>query len=379
MSGKYTVEISVIKNAAELGSVMAVFQGFVSESSVSCGFWCDPVIVGELIDFQNGEQLIVVEVQKDGAQTAVLPFKFGKFDMPLFIGLWRIGVMCAQMAKLVDYDFALVRGEDRMDVLFCAADGIKSKLGCDLIVFPNCPIGNGGDKWAGHQMFRRNVQSTFLLDTGCSFDEYFEKLSANTRQTLRRKLKKMRQECGERLDLKCFREVAAVCKLHECLVSVWKNSWHGRLGRQAPPSEKFLQKAASHGWLRSYILFAKGEPVSSILGFQYKGKFLDEAPAYDRAWEKYSPGSVLFLMMLEDIFSNDKPEIVDFGFGYNQYKETLGTRRERRGEIWLPVSRKGFKLAFTARLCDSMFGFGKKIPGGVSLIRWIKARIKKGW
>jgi CelD/BcsL family acetyltransferase involved in cellulose biosynthesis len=176
--------------------------------------------------------------------------------------------------------------------------------------------------------------------------------------------------------VRCYRAESDCDELGGHLVRVWRRSWHGKLGRQAPPEAAFLREMARLGRLRSYVLMAADAPAATVLGFQHRGTFMDEAPAYDEGWKKHSPGLVLSYLLLKDLFAGDPPRQVDFGFGYNQYKEVLGTRGERRAELWLAVTPKGRAALRAARAGDWLFRAGKAALGRFGVVRRLKLAMK---
>jgi len=103
---------------------------------------------------------------------------------------------------------------------------------------------------------------------------------------------------------------------------------------------------------------------------------MDEAPAFDDVWKRHSPGLVLNYLILKDLFASDTPKTVDFGFGYNQYKEMLGTRPEPRAQLWMPMSSKGVGVLCALRCCDTVFRCGKSLAGRTGLLRTFKSRIQ---
>jgi len=268
-------------------------------------------------------------------------------------------------------------------LLFAILAAVRDEVDCDIVEVPNCPVIPGWRKKARESgglsgLVVRNVQDTFLVNVCGDFPAYLSGLSANTRQMLGRKLRRMERDCGSSVTLRCFRRLDEMEELRTHLVAVWKESWHGRLGRYEPPSVDFLSRLAEKGWIRSYVLFAGDEPAASVLGLQYKGRFLDEAPAHGESWRRFSPGMVLNYLVLKDLFENDPPSVVDFGFGYNQYKATLGTEAETRGEYWLPSSARGRVVVAARRACDGVFLSAKAILGRTSAVRRLKARIRRG-
>jgi len=379
---QYSVRVDRLRGRAEFDEAVSGWKSFSDRSDVECGFWCEPEVVGELTALSEWDNLVLVTVFSGEKTVAVLPFRLLSAPMPLSVGLWRVGRMGADAARLFDYEFAVMKGHRRLDVLLHVVASLRQTGECsaDVVVIPNSKLSEGGlaalrvvDRLQGSAI--RNSQPTYLVEMKADFERYLGSLSTKTRQTLKRKAEKMQRECGE-IRVRCFRAADEMSRLQTSLKDVWGKSWHGRMGRQEPPALPFLRKMARLGWIRSYVLYVDETPVASVLGFQYRGTFLDEAPAFDPRWKRHSPGLVLNYHILQDLFSRDMPDVVDFGFGYNQYKETLGTKREMRGEIWVPVSFRGRRLVFAQRVCDAVFRVGKLTLGRLGVARRLKARMR---
>ncbi|NQT92026.1 MAG: GNAT family N-acetyltransferase [Lentisphaerae bacterium] len=379
-----TVEITTITTPDELERLLPEWRAFVSEPEVSGGVWCDPLTVGSSVRFEEGEGLLLAKVS-EGSECcmAFAPFLVRSRRVPLSVGLWSVGGCRARVARLCDSDFATRTGADRAALLLEILAGVRDAAHCDIIEIPNCPVIPGWSKKARESgglsgLMLRNVQDTFLVNVRGDFPAYLSGLSSNTRQMLGRKLRRMERESGSGVTIRCFRRVEEMDELRTHLVAVWNESWHGRLGRYEPPPVDFLVRLAEQGWIRSYILFAGDERAASVLGLQYKGKFLDEAPAHGEKWRRFSPGMVLNYLALKDLFEHDSPSVIDFGFGYNQYKETLGTDRETRGEYWLPASARGRAITASRRVCDGVFRVGKALLSGTPAVRKWKERLRRG-
>ena len=373
------IDLKIVADRGAWDGLLPEWESFMAEPDVRCGLFCDPFLVGGLVDFAGGARLVLATVRADGTTAAVLPFLLKSRATVLGVGLWRWGSIRANVARLYDFEFAAREGFCRWPVLLQAMAQVGRLTACDVLVAPNATMAGLADavRQGGRRglsgLMTRHVQETFLVELPGSYEAYLAGLSAKTRQTLGRKMRKMRRACGGRLEARCFRSEQDVAILHEHLHRVWAGSWHGGLGRQRPPDLGFLRGVAARGWLRAYVLLANGEPAASVLGYQYGDKFLDEAPAFDERWRGQSPGAVLNYLLLEDLFAANPPHLVDFGFGYNQYKATLGTTGEERGELWLPASARGRGLVAAVKVCDGLYRAGKKVLGRSSVVRRMKA------
>ena len=91
--------------------------------------------------------------------------------------------------------------------------------------------------------------------------------------------------------------------------------------------KEYLKK----GMLRLDLLLLDKKVIAFSYSFQWKDKYLYYTPAYDPAYEKYSPGKILLMYILEDAFKSGLKEF-DFSKGELGYKAhwTSGERRNKR-------------------------------------------------
>src|SRR5205823_2400496 len=114
-----------------------------------------------------------------------------------------------------------------------------------------------------------------------------------------------------------------------------QESWQSkRLGLRIKnsPQEKALYEAlAELGALRAYLLHHAGKPIAFSLGIQWNGGYLWDEVGHIAAFSEQSPGTVLFMRMLEDLIARDTPRIFDFGYGDGEHKRLFGTRQTQSG------------------------------------------------
>ena len=353
------IEIRNIDSLRADDVVFAEWCEFAQDINVKCGFWCDPRVVAGMSGDDSGV-LHVAFVYDADLLVAVIPFRYTDSTIPFVLGLWRLGSVRAKLMKLGDYEFPILDSYKRKALFNEVVSELKTEKICDLVM---------ADNWPEPGATARNIQTTYLIDMPDSLDDYMSMLSSNTRQMLRRRVRKLSKESVGDISVKMFSSENEMELLNKHLETVWKQSWHGKLHRQSPPPVDLLRTLARYGWVRSYLLFIGDVPVASVQGYQYNGTFMDEAPAYDEKWKKYSPGLVLNYYILEDLFKSNCPKIVDFGFGYNQYKETLGTRAEVRGQLWYGMNFKGRFIFVILKGCDAMFKVGKFILGKTKFVK----------
>ena len=167
-----------------------------------------------------------------------------------------------------------------------------------------------------------------------SLDEYWQKFNSKSRNTLRRKVKQF-GECR----LERITNTDQVSDFLEHAQTVARNSWQSDLlGLRIHNDDCELQlftELASLNALRCYLLWKDDAPVSFCIGTQHNGVFHYEEVGYHRDFSRKSPGQVLVIKMLEDMFAHDPPSIFDFGGGDAEYKRQFGNAIGESGHIWL--------------------------------------------
>jgi len=162
-----------------------------------------------------------------------------------------------------------------------------------------------------------------------SFDEYLSRLPRKLRQNLQREIRVFREYCDGDLTLERTTEVNQVAAFLDSATKVAASSWQKKLldvnVSQTAPRYEALRAMASEGHLRSYVLKAAGEPCGFTLGLQSPRTFFFYETAYDPKWARFSPGKVMFFLMLQDLFQHKSPELAFLAPGDFDYKRWFGT------------------------------------------------------
>ena len=91
---------------------------------------------------------------------------------------------------------------------------------------------------------------------------------------------------------------------------------------------------AQRGWLRGYLLKSRNAPCSFIIGQQYGQTLYTAAAGVHPAWRSYSAGTVLLLLVLEDLFQENSVQFYDLG-DYAKYKEHFANESYQEASVWL--------------------------------------------
>src|SRR5262249_5249887 len=109
----------------------------------------------------------------------------------------------------------------------------------------------------------------------------------------------------------------------------------GRSLDQTALSRANLHNLARLGCLRAYLLKCGGKPCAFVIGYQYQDILQFEQTAYSPEFANYSPGTVLYYLMLEDLYRHRRPSFVSHGIGVTPHKRIFSNRALRDTTIYL--------------------------------------------
>lgn len=161
---------------------------------------------------------------------------------------------------------------------------------------------------------------------GQSFQTYLAARPAKLRNTIARKQRKLEREQNSEIRLFCGNEVPAAMADYQAVYQAsWKaNEQFGEL------LDGMVSGFSKQGWSRLAVLYIEGQPAASQLWFVVDRKASIFRLAYDEAWKRYSPGSILTSFLMEYVIETDGVEEIDFLTGNDTYKQDwMSDRRER--------------------------------------------------
>lgn len=194
---------------------------------------------------------------------------------------------------------------------------------------------------------------------GERFADYMAGRPGKVRNTIARKQRKLAREHGYRIRL--FTEGGQ--ELQQGLkdyTSVYNASWkaHEQFGRFV---EDLADQLATRGWLRLAVLYVGEQPVAAQFWFVVHGKASIFKLAYDEAWKRYSPGSILIAYLMEQVINRDRVKEIDFLTGNDAYKmDWMSQRRVRWGLYCAKPMQQKTRFA---RIADAAQDWVRKLNG----------------
>jgi CelD/BcsL family acetyltransferase involved in cellulose biosynthesis len=178
--------------------------------------------------------------------------------------------------------------------------------------------------------FVRQRYTRYYTDFGIGFEAWWNGLSANARQGLKRKAKKIAAESGGELDVRAFRRPDELEAFHDVARRISLRTYQERLlGSGLPDSAEFIAAMladAAADRVRAWLLYIAGEPAAYLYCPVVEGGVVLYAHVgHDPAFNELSPGAVLQLEAMRDLFEEGRFSRFDFTEGEGQHKRQFAT------------------------------------------------------
>ncbi len=177
--------------------------------------------------------------------------------------------------------------------------------------------------------FVRQSYTRHFIDLSGDFDGYLAGLSANTRSVIRRKARKATEVSGGTLDVRRFRTPDEIAHFHDIARRISMRTYQERLlGGGLPDDEGFLRSMyalAAADQVRGWLLYIAGEPAAYLYTPIQGGVVRYDHVGHDPAFNDLSPGGVLQMEALRDLFGEGRFRRFDFTEGDGQHKRQFAT------------------------------------------------------
>lgn len=177
--------------------------------------------------------------------------------------------------------------------------------------------------------FTRQHYTRRYVDLSGGFDAYFARLSANTRSGMRRKARRVADTSGGTLDIRRFRTPDELAAFHDIARAISLRTYQERLlGSGLPDDPDFVRSMcalAAADQARGWLLYIAGNPVAYLYCPIEGGVVRYDHVGHDPAFGELSPGSVLQLEALRDLFAEGNLRRFDFTEGDGQHKQQFAT------------------------------------------------------
>lgn len=301
----------------------------------------DPPVVVLALDAGNS----LAAAPSRSRRRVALKFWFGPFR------LWTVRF---------DLEIEAWRADPFRDALLSAPDFDRLTAGVEGVYRPSEPLANDVPILTVSNAAIRYVESSFnrrFIDLATSFDAYMSKFSGKTRSTMRRKLRKFEEMSGGKIAWQGYRSPTEMIEFHDIAREISKRTYQEKLFDVGlPADEDFIARMkllAEAGNVRGFILSLQGKPISYLHLPIEDGRVIYGHLGFDPAYAAHSPGTVLQLLALEQLFSEQLYRLFDFTEGDGDHKRLFATHARNCGNVFYlrPTLRNHtiVRLHFAAR------------------------------
>jgi CelD/BcsL family acetyltransferase involved in cellulose biosynthesis len=283
-----------------------------------------------------------VFVIRDGAgrTVGVCPIVFWKVSIPFQIRKRSLGSIELKSATVSGGEPLVTRDPALFRLLL---DGILDQLPwCDCVLFPSLPV----ESFTARFLYSRENRSRkcfvdprrlearewiyLELEPGDSPASFLETKQKRTRNTLKRRVRKLREHGAGALQCQRVEREGEVDAFYAAALSVAERSWQfhnlGRCLEETALYRDNLKSLARLGCLRAYLLKCAEQPCAFVIGCQRGDVLQFEQTAYAADYSAFSPGTVLYYLLLEDLYQHRRPSLVNHGVGVTPHKRLFTNR-----------------------------------------------------
>jgi CelD/BcsL family acetyltransferase involved in cellulose biosynthesis len=177
--------------------------------------------------------------------------------------------------------------------------------------------------------FVRQRYTRRYADLTIGFDAYLDTMSSNARSSLKRKAKKVATVSGGQLDIRRFRTPDEMTAFHDAARRISLRTYQEKLlGDGLPADSAFLRdmyRLAAADSVRGWLLYVAGEPAAYLYCPIDTGIVRYDHVGHDPAFSDLSPGGVLQMAAMRDLFAEGGLRRFDFTEGDGQHKRQFAT------------------------------------------------------
>jgi len=295
----------------------------------------------------------------DGKVIGVCPVVHWKLEMPFQVRSRIFGKLKLGAATVLSGEPLLPHDPELLRLLF---EGLLREMSwCDCICFNSIPAdcyttrfiyGKEG-RIGRYFVYPRRLQPRewIYLELEESFERFLQGKHKRTRNTWKRRVKKLRELGGGVLECDRIENEDQVGAFYEAAYWVAEKSWQFRnLGRaleETPLYRESLRDFACQGCLRAYLLRCGETPCAFVIGLQDNDVLQFEQTAYSGDFAIQSPGTVLYYMLMEDVYRHRRPKFLNHGTGVTPHKRLFTNQNSLDTAIHLfrPTLRNRLRAA----------------------------------
>lgn len=359
--------LRTLRSLAELGEVEAFWRAHAAHP------WSDLDYLREVLatqpDFLRPHVLVLA---RDGATVALVAAALRRERFPFKVGsfvLWR------SRARVLHVGAGGALGEDSPAVARAVRDELLAALArgeADAAYAHQLEAGGAlaaalADVPALARDRRLRPSAGWRLELPASPAEFLASRSKSTRRHIKRYAQALERELGADLAIACHRAPDEVERLIADSEAIARRTYHRGLGvgfADTPELRRLFAFAAGRGWLRGYVLRARGRPVAFWHGLVYRDTFVTRDTGYDPEFTALRPGQYLLSHVIAEQCTTHECARIDYGVMELDYKKNFGSHRYEKSSPYVFARRpRGLFLWSLRTLSDALERLARRLLG----------------
>ena len=225
--------------------------------------------------------------------------------------------------------------------------------------------------------FVRQRYVRYHVDLAAGEAAWLAGLSGSARSGIKRKAKKLAAANGGVLDIRRYHDAAAFADFHPLARAVSATTYQEKLLGSGLPEDavsvRHLQSLATRDGLRAWLAFIAGVPVAYLCCTADGESLCYTYVGHDPAHNELSPGAVLQVEAMRDLFAERRLVRFDFTEGEGQHKRQFSTGGTACVDVLLLRPTLGNRATVAAlRTFDATVTAAKRVAAHPALTRLAK-------
>lgn len=220
-------------------------------------------------------------------------------------------------------------------------------------------------------------QTNWTLVPPPTLAEYLARLDGKRRKDLHRRVRNTYKQLGDTAKLRRFDTAESMPEYAHLLNSVYARSWHAAsapINWEQPDRLALFDKLAASQGVIGHLLMLGERPIAYVHGYRASGRYLLDNIGYDEEFAPLGIGLALVFEAIQDLLERFPGEVIDFGYGDNQYKRVLGNHSEPCGSLFLVRGLRARARLGLVRPLRLAYGAAHGVAKSGLLKKWLKRR-----
>jgi CelD/BcsL family acetyltransferase involved in cellulose biosynthesis len=207
-------------------------------------------------------------------------------------------------------------------------------------VLPNSLVAALSKGERGFDCVRSNLidQLNWTIQPQASAAAYLAALESKRRNDLTRRLRNVYRKLGEQARLRIFDTPESMDEYCRLMNRLYARSWHAAalsIDWELPARRALFHQLARRQLVIGHMLMLGERPIAYVHGYRLGGRYVLDDTGYDEEFASLGVGSALVFQAVQDLLERHPGEVIDFGYGDNQYKRVLANRQTPCGSLYV--------------------------------------------